>query len=63
VTANDLAALGFEEHGDVLRAPGGSNISLFPLDGRCYRVTIALPNGGAVTCVVAAVALRIEVPR
>jgi hypothetical protein len=56
-----LIELGFERRGGDLRAPAGTGVSLTPLDGRCCRVTIALPTGDAVTFVVAAVALRTEV--
>jgi len=47
VTADHLIAIGFERCGDELRAPGGARVSLTALDGRCYRLSITLPNGGA----------------
>jgi hypothetical protein len=47
MTAHDLAAQGFEERDGGLRAPGGARVSFTPLDARCYRLTIELPNGDA----------------
>jgi hypothetical protein len=60
VTVDDLVALGFEDRGGNLLAPAGTGVSLTALDGRCFRVSIALPTGDAVTFVVAAVAIKIE---
>jgi len=63
MNARDLAALGFEERDGELRAPAGSTACFVPLEGnRCLRLVIALPTGGVVTAVVAAVALRSEEP-
>ena len=58
MNARDLTAIGFEDHGDALRAPEGSAVCFVPLDARCFRLSIRLPSGGGVECVVAAVALR-----
>jgi hypothetical protein len=48
----------------ILHAPAGSAVTLAPISGLAgprsyYRIAIALPSGAQVSCVVAAVGLKI----
>jgi hypothetical protein len=68
MTIDDFVAIGFEHRlgfgfdrrGDGLHAPDGSAVCFVPLDARCFRLVITMPNGGTVSAVVAALALKIE---
>jgi hypothetical protein len=60
----DLVALGFVAGSDgTLHAPVGSVVTLTPVDDRrFYRLAIALPGGGVVSCRVARNALTTSAP-
>jgi len=63
-----LVTLGFDLHGDELRAPANSTITLTEMGGLAgprsyYRLAIALPSGAKVSCVVAAIAVKITHPK
>jgi hypothetical protein len=60
MTTDELIAIGFEHHGDGLRAPGGTGVAVTPLNGRCLRFKIELPSGSVLSFVVAQVALKKE---
>jgi len=62
VTADHLIAIGFERCGGDLLAPDGSNVCFTPLNGRCYRLRIELPSGGAVSAVIAGLAIKVTPP-
>jgi hypothetical protein len=60
MTPSDLHALGFEVHGDVLRAPDGTGVNVTVLDARCFRLVITLPNGNIISAVIAGLAIKVE---
>ncbi|HMF28577.1 MAG TPA: hypothetical protein VKE42_07380 [Candidatus Cybelea sp.] len=59
-----LLQLGFRVDGDgTLVAPGATRITLKPTDGHFFRLTLALPHGGELSCIVAQVGLKLTPPR
>jgi hypothetical protein len=60
MNADHLIAIGFERCGGDLLAPAGTSVAVTPLDSRCLRLVVTLPNGAAVSLVTAAVALKAE---
>jgi len=62
MNADQLIELGSAQRDGELLAPGGSNVCFTPLNGRCYRLRIELPSGGAVSAVIAGLAIKVEAP-
>ena len=61
MTERDLIAAGFTPKGDgSLCSPG--RITLTP-SGEFYRVSVELPGGETLTCVVARVAIKIQIEK
>jgi hypothetical protein len=53
-----------KDEAGILHAPAGSTVTLAPMGGLAglrgyYRIAITLPSGDEVSCVVAAIALKI----
>jgi hypothetical protein len=60
MSVDDLLSIGFQDHAGALRAPAGSEVCFVPLDARCLRLVVTLPDGATVTAVVAGLAIKIE---
>jgi len=57
-----------KDEAGILHAPAGSTVTLAPMGGLAgprgyYLIAITLPSGAEVSCVVAAVALKITHPK
>jgi hypothetical protein len=59
---NDLLALGFNVDDDGTLRIRNVNVSLTPLDGRFFRVAIALPHGDVLSCIIPRAALKTIAP-
>jgi hypothetical protein len=58
---DDLLRFGFVDDGGALSIRN-VNVTLTPVGGPFYRLTLALPHGGELSCIVPAAALKLAAP-